>query len=473
MKASYREMFDEVRASKRLNEEVLNMTKQERTQVVKKVSISFIIAAALAVLLAGTALAAAIGIPQTLQEWFGRQWTEAGGGEEMPKEQAEVIKSLVQPVGVTAITNGVSVTLDSVTPGEGSVCLMLKVKGERLSGKWDFMRTKITGGPMEKMAEGPIGFSSHWKDLGTTEDGTQVFLYWFDAPKGVNFLEGGEMELRLQDIELRDENPVPPGTYPEGIMVSADLEGTWILPFALEPLTDQPALTAKSACVPCTKWEWGENFSNETTTEITIDIQDIRVTSIGYSYLLPKELVEFCENCDYDRKLPVLNLKGGMAIEGLDSGHGQRGAVTVSHLPLITHYQINLQQAFGNKGHNCRQSYPKRRVKPDGHPRCRHDAPLQDVPGQGLGPAANRHVPLVVDFDLLSPGLGRVLCVQAQHQKPRQPDGRHAAAGAHQHAAQAVGNCLPQYQRRRGKTQPYDGKRDIQRLFPFHDGSSS
>ena len=59
MKASYREMFDEVRASERLNREVMNMTKQERTQVVKKVSVSFIIAAALAVILAGTALAAA------------------------------------------------------------------------------------------------------------------------------------------------------------------------------------------------------------------------------------------------------------------------------------------------------------------------------------------------------------------------------------------------------------------------------
>ena len=320
MKASYREMFDEVRASERLNEEVLNMTKQERTQVVKKVSLSFIIAAALAVLLAGTALAAAIGIPQTLQEWFGQQWTEAGGGEEMPKEQAEVIKSLVQPVGVTAIANGVSVTLDSVTPGEGSVCLMLKVKGERLSGKWDFMRTKITGGPMEKMAEGPIGLSSQWKDLGTTEDGTQVFLYWFDAPKGVNFLEGGEMELRLQDIELPDENPVPPGTYPEGIMVSADLEGTWILPFTLEPLTDQPSLAAKSARVPCTKWEWKEGSSEGTSSDLTIDIQDIRVTSIGYSYLLPEKIAGFDETCDYMWELPTLQLAGGMTVSGLDSG---------------------------------------------------------------------------------------------------------------------------------------------------------
>lgn len=65
MKASYREMFDEVHASERLKEEVMNMTRQERTQVVKKLSVSFIIAAALAVILAGTALAAVIGVPET------------------------------------------------------------------------------------------------------------------------------------------------------------------------------------------------------------------------------------------------------------------------------------------------------------------------------------------------------------------------------------------------------------------------
>ena len=322
MKASYRDMFDEVRASERLKEEVMNMTKQERTQVVKKVSVSFIIAAALAVILAGTALAAAIGVPQTLQEWFNQQWTEAGGPEKMPKEQSEVIESLVQSVGVTCVNKGVSVTLDSVTPGEGTICLMLKVKGEQLTGKWNFMRENITGGPKEKMeSQGGYCFSScQTKPLGTTEDGTQIFLYWFDAPKGVNFLEGGEMELRFEDSELRDENPVPPGTYPEGVMVSPDLEGKWILPFTLEPLKDQPVLTAQGTRVPCTKWEWGEGDSEMVSSGVTIDIRDIRVTSIGYSYLLPKELVGYHENYDYGRELPVLQLTGGMTLEGHDSG---------------------------------------------------------------------------------------------------------------------------------------------------------
>ena len=316
MKTSYREMFDEVHASGRLKEEVMNMTKQERTQVVKKVSVSFIIAAALAVILAGTALAAVIGVPETMQEWFGQQWMEAGGAEEMPKEQAAVIESLVQPVGVTAIVNGVSVTLDSVTPGEGNLCLMLKAKGEALVDGWKFMGVNVTGGPIESMENsGGYFFSSQtWREAGVTEDGTHILLLFYDAPKGVNFLEGGEMELRLTDIDLGKEKPL-------GVPVEADLPGKWILPFTLEPLADQAVLTAKSARVPCTKYEWEEDYSNETTTGITIDIQDIRVTSIGYSYLLPEELVGFHENCDYARELPVLRLAGGMTVEGIDAGH--------------------------------------------------------------------------------------------------------------------------------------------------------
>ena len=54
----YREMFDEVHAPQGLKEEVMNMTRQETTRVVRKVSAAFVIAAVLAVVLAGTALAA-------------------------------------------------------------------------------------------------------------------------------------------------------------------------------------------------------------------------------------------------------------------------------------------------------------------------------------------------------------------------------------------------------------------------------
>ena len=146
----YREMFDEVHAPQGLKEEVMNMTRQETTRVVRKVSAAFVIAAVLAVVLAGTALAAVIGVPETLQEWFNQQWTEAGGQEEMPKEQAAVIESLVQPVGATTTDNGITVTLDSVTPGENVLWIMLKFKGEKLVDRWDFRGADLVGGPMER-----------------------------------------------------------------------------------------------------------------------------------------------------------------------------------------------------------------------------------------------------------------------------------------------------------------------------------
>ncbi|WP_295755066.1 DUF4179 domain-containing protein [uncultured Oscillibacter sp.] len=314
MKASYREMFDEVRASKRLNEEVLNMTKQERTQVVKKVSISFIIAAALAVLLAGTALAAAIGVPETLQEWFEKQWTESGGGEDMPQEQAAVIESLVQPVGAAVTDNGITVTLDSVTPGENVLWLMLKFQGEKLVDRWDFRDSDLVGGPMEKeVIDGPTLHGMLIKDVGVLEDGTQVQLWMWQAPKGVNFLEGGEMELRLDGIVLLGRAPEP-GT--EGSKHFEELEGTWTLPFTLKPVTNQSGLTAKSARVSGTHTEWKEVKGETIPTESkkTFTIQNIRVTSTGYSYVRPKDSVGFGVDA------PTLQMADDMTVMGYGSG---------------------------------------------------------------------------------------------------------------------------------------------------------
>lgn len=315
MKASYREMFDEVRASKRLNEEVLNMTKQERTQVVKKVSISFIIAAALAVLLAGTALAAAIGIPQTLQEWFGQQWTEAGGGEEMPKEQAEVIKSLVQPVGNTVIDNDITVTLDSVTPGENVLWIMLKFKGEKLADRWDFRDFDLVGGPMEKeVMGGPTLHGMLAKDVGVLEDGTQIQLWMWQAPNGVNFLEGGEMELRLDGIVLLGKAPEP---GKEGSKHFEELEGTWTLPFTLKPAENQTALAAKNAHVSATHTELKEIAGKTVTTESkkTFTIRDIQVTSTGYSFIRPKDAAG-----EFRIDAPVLQMAGNVTVNGYYSG---------------------------------------------------------------------------------------------------------------------------------------------------------
>lgn len=309
MKALYQEMFDEVRASERLKQEVMNMTKQERTQVVKKVSVSFIIAAALAVLLAGTALAAVIGVPETLQEWFGRQWTEAGGGEQMPKEQQEVIDRLVQPVNVSSSSKGVTITLDSVTPGEDGLWMLLKIAGTQEETRWDFMNFGVScKRPIEKQEETPdivvSGYTVSY--TGMTEDQTQVQLIYYRSTDGKSFLNGGEFELKLGDMYCRKWTEKEEWEMTER-------EGKWALPFKLEPVGEQEALTAKSALVAVSKLEWGEEgeeLQEPIERKGTLSLRNIRVTSTGYRFERP------LGEDGWQIPSPELLLKGGVEIQG-------------------------------------------------------------------------------------------------------------------------------------------------------------
>lgn len=275
MRQTYRELFDEVHASGRLKEEVMNMTKQERTQVVRKLSVSFIIAAALAVILAGTALAAVIGVPRTLQEWFDQQWTEAGGTEEMPKEQAAVIESLVQPVGVSDTVNGVTVTLQSVTPGENCLWLKLEVEGPDFSKEdlmYEFQFIDLTGPFVEEhkpTAPGVglgIGYSYLEGSTGVTKDGKLTTLIQCSFSSAMPYQDGGELTLKLIDMVYKMDNG--------SISVEGNLaSGEWNLPFTIKPVEDRAALTADSAMVPAL--HEGENL---------VPIKDIRVSSTGLTY---------------------------------------------------------------------------------------------------------------------------------------------------------------------------------------------
>lgn len=309
MKTSYQEMFDEVHASERLKKEVMNMTKQERTQVVKKVSVSFILAAALAVILAGTALAAVIGVPQTLQEWFEKQWTEAAGGEEMSKEQAAVIEGLVQPVGISAKSNGVTITLDSVAPGEDGLWMLLKIAGTREETRWDFMSFSLTGEPVEEPETSSVSVSSYsTKYAGMMEDETQVQLIYYNTSSGRALLKGGEMELKLEDMYCTKWNK-------EGDWKNIERGGEWTLPFRLEPVGDQPFLTAPSAQVAVSKLQWGEEGEEPIEERSTLKLQNIRVTSTGYRFERPLDQDE------WTIEAPNLVLEDGAEIRGNGSFH--------------------------------------------------------------------------------------------------------------------------------------------------------
>lgn len=275
MKTLYQNMFDEVHASPRLKEEVMNMTKQERTRAVKKISLSFVIAAVLAVVLAGTALAAVIGVPETLQEWFGHKWTETAG-EAIPEEQSMVIDSLVQPIGVSAVDGGVTVTLDSAMPGRNCLWLLLTVEGTSAAAEseglcvFDFV--ELTGPFVDAHQPEAPGITqgslySFRPDVnGVTKDGKRMMLLQYAFSNDVPFQEGGEMELHLENIHYE--------VTVSGVTITSGLAyGEWVLPFILQPTEEQPVLTAEGALVPPHREEADP-----------IAVEKIEVTSTGLNF---------------------------------------------------------------------------------------------------------------------------------------------------------------------------------------------
>ena len=169
MRNIYRETFDQIRASEQLREEVRKMTKQEHiTTVKRRIPKTALIAAALALVLAGTALAVA---SPTLREWFEQKWAEETGSQ-LKESQSLVIDSLTQKVGISDTSGEVTVTVDSITVGTSQIWALLDVEG------WDFdrnaqysfdrMRVEIVPDP----SEGQYGGAGYGLDsIGFTEDG--------------------------------------------------------------------------------------------------------------------------------------------------------------------------------------------------------------------------------------------------------------------------------------------------------------
>lgn len=200
MRNIYRETFDQIRASEQLREEVLKMTKQEHiTTVKRRIPKTVLIAAALALVLAGTALAVA---SPTLREWFEKKWAEETSSQ-LKESQSLVIDSLTQKVGISDTSGEVTVTVDSITVGTSQIWALLDVEG------WDFdrnaqysfdrMRVEIVPDP----SEGQHGGAGYGLDsIGFTEDGRCRMLLEFSATISTgNQLNSGDYAL---EIDLND-----------------------------------------------------------------------------------------------------------------------------------------------------------------------------------------------------------------------------------------------------------------------------
>ena len=278
MERRYREMFDEVRSSSRLREEVTRMTTMERKPARRRLPKKTLLAAAVLVVLAGTAVAA-VSAPGTLKGWFAQEWQETTGAA-MDTEQLALIDELTRPVGVSDTQNGTTVTVDSVTVGNSTVWMLLKVSGEYAEDsalRYHFDRMDMTLDPDPDQVETPGGYGLDFPYNGVAEDGTLTMLirYTIDlAGQGSLLDEPRQATLVLEDVMCNDMTE----SGDEDVTLA---EGSWTLTFPLEPGEIGAVLTLEELRVPA----W--NRDTQETKEITL--REVSLTATDLSFCQPVE----------------------------------------------------------------------------------------------------------------------------------------------------------------------------------------
>ena len=275
MKASYREMYDEIHAPGSLREAVQAVTKLERKP---KKRVRWLLAAAvLAAALVGAVGADSEGLreplrkdlpviaPVTLEEELGRSWMEGGGV--LDEEQKEVIAQAVQNVRASDTQDGVTVTVDAVYATEFYLEMLLNIRGESLANASG--RNLITCELSGSVSSAPDREISHRytgsSDLGVTADGTLVrsLCLGISPEEGLSLLDGGELELRLRCLK----------TYGDG---------EWVLPISLAPAADREVFSLEEAAAMGYPSSDSRNRQEDEAEPITL--RDIRVTSTGFQF---------------------------------------------------------------------------------------------------------------------------------------------------------------------------------------------
>ena len=255
MEKNYQAMFDQVQASDRLREEVSHMTMLEKTPQRRRFPKAVLVAAVILALLAGSAIAS-VGMPGTLRGWFAREWEETTGAP-MTEEQLALIEQLTRPVGVSDTQNGVTVTVDSITVGNSSLWLLLKISGEYSAEEnvgYNFDRMDLTIEPNPDQLDTPGGAGLSYPYSGVTEDGRLTLLvhYHIDLAGQASLLDAPrQVILVMDDLTQKDMTKLDGDT----ILT----EGSWTVTFPLEPGDPGETLTLEEIQVPARNWDTGES----------------------------------------------------------------------------------------------------------------------------------------------------------------------------------------------------------------------
>ena len=252
MNRPYREMFDNLPASDALRQEVLNMTTKERTSKRVFRLPKAAIAAITAVLLVGTAFAANL---FSVRDLFAEKWQEETGNA-ISVDQLGLIDRLTQEIGASDTDNGITVTVDSVTRGEGILWMLLRIDGELPVAERGNFHTKpgLTFSPELKTA----GFVYSFEETAVREDGSLMTLLRFVPPLTgeTTLLDRYDAVLSLKDLYWND---------------NLAAEGTWEIEFSLDAMENTETLTLEEPVIV-------RGISLTDPAPVEVEFYDVRIT---------------------------------------------------------------------------------------------------------------------------------------------------------------------------------------------------
>ena len=227
-----------------------------------------------AILLGALTVTAALA-PADLRDWFSQRW-QSLTGQPMSQEQQVVLGSLSQSVGESAVSNGVTLTVDSAVIGTDSFWLLLKVDGVTAQGQnYRFETTSLQVEPDPVHENGGLG-SWGLQYLGSSPEGELLFLMDYSYHvSGENGNWPGDISVVLKAENLLQERGKRPSR-----MVG---EGTWTVSFTL----DQRALSPVKQGADC--WVLAEDWDQETLARF--HVRDLRASATGVRFTVADDAI--------------------------------------------------------------------------------------------------------------------------------------------------------------------------------------
>ena len=225
-----------------------------------------LIAAAVCLCLMGAAAVGAL-YGDSIQSWFSHQW-ELVTKRDMSQGQLTVIDHLSQDINISKTVDGVTVTADSATVGDGTFYLLLRVEGVKFSSRYlySFHDVLMELSPDPRDEGGTFG-GYGYQYAGRDGDGAALFLISF------NYAGGGDTGKDTSPLQvtltLKD-------LFRDAAREKTIQKGEWVFTFTVD--RSQPLEAVALPDTPVTLADY------QTHSETVVWLRDIRVTNVGIRF---------------------------------------------------------------------------------------------------------------------------------------------------------------------------------------------